>query len=352
MSSPRVSVVVPTFNRAYCLERTLRSALAQTHRNVDVIVVDDGSTDGTAALLQRMREEDPRLRVFTQENQGVVAARNTALRQADGDYVAFLDSDDLWFPWKLELQVACFQKEPALGMVWSDMKAVDAAGATVDSAYLRTFYSAYRRFSMKQLFDRSSELPSVASPHDRDTVGRTLYVGDIYSAMLFGSLVHTSTVMLSRERLERVGLFDMAMGRSGEDYDFHLRTCREGLVGLIDVPTIAYQTGMGDQLTRPQFAVLVAEGYLKAVTKAITRDRSRINLPADTISAIVANAHIWLGEELLEAQRRTEARMNFGQAFRERPGPRPLLRWVRACIPDALANPLRQAYRAARILPS
>ena len=109
MQAPLVSVVVPTYNRAYCLARTIDSALGQTHPSVEVIVVDDGSVDETAEMVAARYGSDARVRLIRQANAGVSAARNTGLRVARGDYVALLDSDDVWEPWKLELQVACMQ---------------------------------------------------------------------------------------------------------------------------------------------------------------------------------------------------------------------------------------------------
>src|SRR6185436_10196720 len=112
MQAPLVSVVVPTYNRAYCLARTIDSALGQTHPSVEVIVVDDGSVDETAEMVAARYGSDARVRLIRQANAGVSAARNTGLRVARGDYVALLDSDDVWEPWKLELQVACMRARP------------------------------------------------------------------------------------------------------------------------------------------------------------------------------------------------------------------------------------------------
>jgi GT2 family glycosyltransferase len=347
MASPLVSVIVPTFNRAYCLERTLRSALAQTHRSLEVIVVDDGSTDDTPALLQRLQREDGRIRTITQANQGVVVARNVALQRASGAYVAFLDSDDTWYPWKVELQLACFGRLHDLGMVWSDMTAVDPDGAIISGAFLREMYTAYRRVNLRELFALRIGLDEVA-PSIADAAGGTLHIGRIFSTMLYGSLVHTSTVMLSRARLERVGLFDTAMGKTGEDYDFHLRTCREGPVGLVDVATIAYQTGLTDRLTRPELSAQIAEGYLKAVMKAVTRDRAEIDLADSEIAAIEADAHSWLGEELLEHRRPGEARAHLVQSLRQHVKARTVVTLLRTYLPEALAMPLRLGYHSMR----
>src|SRR5438874_464059 len=103
--TPLVSVVTPTYNRAHCLQRTIDSVLAQTHSRLELILLDDGSTDDTRRMIERRYRDEPRVRYFHQANGGVSQARNAALRQVTGDYVAFVDSDDYWRPWKLELQL-------------------------------------------------------------------------------------------------------------------------------------------------------------------------------------------------------------------------------------------------------
>ncbi|MCL4256984.1 MAG: glycosyltransferase family 2 protein [Anaerolineales bacterium] len=114
--APRVSVVIPTRNRADYVLQALDSVFAQTFTDYEIIVVDDGSTDNTADLLHSLAAEG-RLHYFVREPQGVSAARNFGVQQAQGKYIAFLDSDDLFMPTKLEEQMAVFDKNPELGFV-------------------------------------------------------------------------------------------------------------------------------------------------------------------------------------------------------------------------------------------
>jgi glycosyltransferase involved in cell wall biosynthesis len=105
--TPAISVIIPTYNRARIIGRAIESALAQTCQNFEVIVVDDGSTDDTAAILQGFQG---RVRCLRQENRGVSAARNAGIAAAAGKWVAFLDSDDEWFPGKLAKQLECLER--------------------------------------------------------------------------------------------------------------------------------------------------------------------------------------------------------------------------------------------------
>lgn len=108
MKEPFVSVIIPSYNRASVLEKSIRSVLEQTYSALEVIVVDDGSTDNTREVVDSI--EDSRLRYFWQRNGGACVARNYGARQAKGEYIAFHDSDDVWHPDKLEKQMAAIQK--------------------------------------------------------------------------------------------------------------------------------------------------------------------------------------------------------------------------------------------------
>src|SRR5215510_618603 len=106
---PPVSVIMPTFNRADTIKRAIRSVQAQTFTDWELIVVDDGSTDNTVALIEGC---DPRLKLIRQENQGTAGARNAGLHASAGSYIAFLDSDDEWLPHHLELCVGFLEALP------------------------------------------------------------------------------------------------------------------------------------------------------------------------------------------------------------------------------------------------
>lgn len=126
MPDPLVSVIVPAFNAAATVEQTLRSVLAQTYAHLEVIVVDDGSTDDTAAAVAHIAAHDPRVRLERQPQSGVAAARNLGIQIASGEFIAPMDADDLWHPSKLKRQLERFQGgEPDLGLVYSWYRRID-----------------------------------------------------------------------------------------------------------------------------------------------------------------------------------------------------------------------------------
>lgn len=351
MGGNLVSVIIPTFNRAYCLARTLDSVLAQTHVELQVLVIDDGSDDDTMALVQTRYGHDPRIRYMHQANRGVTGARNTGLAAATGDFVAFLDSDDTWQPWKIELQLACMRQFPDVGMVWTDMEAIDPAGRVFDRAYLRHMYSAYRFFPQSDLFSASYPLVKIA-PALSAVVGQAgFHTGMIFSQMIMGNLVHTSTVLLRRERLDRVGIFNEGLRYSGEDYDFHLRTCRLGTVGFLDLSTIRYQRGMPDRLTRHEYRIHTATNFLNTIVPIIAEARAEIHLPQSMLNAVLADAHLWIGEVQFDMNDVVSARQHFLASLSHRVfQPHVWLLYIACLIPAISRAWLRSRYRAIKQL--
>jgi glycosyltransferase involved in cell wall biosynthesis len=298
-----VSVVIPTFNRGYILGDTLRSALDQSHRDVEVIVVDDGSTDDTADVVRGFGE---RVRYLRQENAGVCAARNRGLRESRGEFVALLDSDDQWLPWKLEAQMAVMRKCPDVGMVWTDMVAVDEKGCAFDQAYLRKFYGAHKKLRIEDTLHDAGVLDQFWQEAPVEVASSHIYEGDLFSPMILGNLVHTSTVLLRRSRLARIGGFDTNLRRSGEDYEFHLRTCSCGPVAFLDASSILYRVGAADQLTAPKYSIDIATNNLTTVSRWIAAGEPVLD--NETMAARLAESFAWLGEEEFLVGRHRDAR--------------------------------------------
>jgi glycosyltransferase involved in cell wall biosynthesis len=207
---PLVSVVIPTFNRAGMLQEAIDSVLDQKSKDFELIVVDDGSTDGTCHILNRYKQ---RLRAVYQPNQGVSAARNTGIRMARGPWIAFLDSDDLWLPEKLSVQVDFFQSYP------------EALICQTEETWIR---KKIRVNPGKRHQKRS---------------------GMIYEPSLELCLVSPSAVMIKKELFDLVGFFDEDLPAC-EDYDLWLRISARFPVHLIDRALIIKRGGHDDQLSK------------------------------------------------------------------------------------------------------
>jgi GT2 family glycosyltransferase len=316
--SAKVSVIIPTFDRAAMLGEAIESALAQEHSDLEVIVVDDGSTDDTAALVDDIARRDARVRYVHQARSGAAAARNTGIGQATGDFVAFLDSDDSWKPWHLVLLLAVLSRFPDAGLAWSDTDLVDAAGRVVAAGAIVQLLGTFRRFPLGRLFGSSVGLGQLGVALPSELLGRRAYAGDVFPAMVVGNLVLTSSTVIRRDRLEATGSFDPSFD-VGEDYDFFLRACRVGPVAYADVADIRYRVGTADKLALPAASLHMATGYLRALDAMLARD----DVPKDLSPALVASAraagHAWVGEQELLAGGREAARRHLSASLRLRP---------------------------------
>jgi glycosyltransferase involved in cell wall biosynthesis len=206
---PAVSVVLPAYNRAGSILAAVDSVLGQTFRDFELLVVDDGSTDGTMAALDGVR--DPRLRLLANpRNMGAGAARNTGIRAARADWVAFQDSDDEWLPRKLALQLA----------------RLDAAGDGHVAAYcgmavVGGLDEGAGRTSLRYIPD-----PQLAKVE-----------GDIQAALLRESLVSTQTLIARRDSLLAIGGFDESLPAL-EDWDCAIRLAALGPFAFVDEPLV------------------------------------------------------------------------------------------------------------------
>jgi len=208
--SPLVSVIIPTYNRWPLVGAAIESVFAQTFADLELIVVDDGSTDDTASELAGFGS---RLRLLTQPNRGVSAARNHAVSQASGRYLAFLDSDDLWLPKKLAVQTAFMEGNPKVQICQTE-----------------------------EIWIRNGVRVNPKKKHKKPA-------GDIFAPSLELCLVSPSAVMLTRELMQQVGGFDENFPVC-EDYDLWLRIAVDHWVALIEEPLVVKRGGHPDQLSR------------------------------------------------------------------------------------------------------
>ncbi len=202
-----ISVIIPTHNRWHTLSQALVSVLSQENVLLEVIVIDDGSTDGTREMI---RDRFPQVEYFFQKNQGPAAARNRGIEKARGKWVAFLDSDDEWLPGKLKAQLDFFDQHPELLIAQTE-----------------------------EIWVRNGKRVNPMKKHQK-------FGGWIFEKCLPLCVISPSAVMIHRKIFDEVGLFDESYPAC-EDYELWLRIASKFPVGLIEKPLIVKYGGHPDQ---------------------------------------------------------------------------------------------------------
>jgi len=209
---PLVSVIMPVYNGEPFFGASLDSALCQSYRNIEVIVVDDGSQDRTKAIAESRAAADPRVRVISQPNRGLAASRNRGLASAAGEFVAPLDADDIWDPAKIERQVRrALEAGARTGLVYCWWFWMDSEGGVLDS-----------------------------SPQWR-------IEGDTADALLHVNYIGNSSVpFFRRSHLEEIGGYDETLREGCEDWDVALKIAERAQVAVVPAPLVGYRWHRGN----------------------------------------------------------------------------------------------------------
>jgi len=285
MRAPSVSVVIPAYNSARYIAQTIESVLKQSYRPCEIIVVDDGSTDDTRRMLEKYRD---RIIYIHQENAGEPAARNTGIRQAGGDFIAFLDADDLWLPDKLKFQMDYFEKHPEVALVYSDMKLFDETGIVHESV--------------------------------KEWLGMSPPSGYVFPELFTETLFGSGTVIFRKACVDQVGFFDESF-LVGSDYEMWLRMARHFEFGYVDKPLLMYR----------HHATMATRGLGKALQNGIPWEGKVINkilmlypeamkeLGRSAIRRRLARPYFYLGVGLLDHGDHAEARRLFARSLQQWP---------------------------------
>lgn len=275
--SPLVSVVVATYNMARYLPQAVASILEQSYPNVEVIVVDDGSTDETPEVTARLAT-DARVRVHRQSNGGQASAKNKGIELSRGEYIGFLDADDVWLPQKLALQLPLFRDRPRVGVVYSEYECMDGEG---------------------------KPLPKGAT---------NMHRGSISGALLIENFVSFPTALVRRACLERCGVFDLTYGM-GIDYDLWLRISANYEFDFVTEPTIRYRI-WGGQMSknyrkRYESAIKIMQSFLNAYPSAVA---------GATVREAWAHTYLGRGDSILWNEKdKRSARADYLRAIKYRP---------------------------------
>jgi len=202
--APKVSVILPTYNRAYIIEKSIQSVLNQTYQDFEIIVIDDGSIDNTEEIIKELQEKDNRIRYLRLNiNKGASHARNEGIKIAQGEYITFQDSDAEWMPEKLEKQIKAIENN--LKIIYTGLWRIEGGNK---------YYIPDKYISQKE--------------------------GYIYKKLLKGGFVDTVSLMVNKECFKKVGVFDENLPLH-QDWDLAIRLSKYYEFKLIDEPLFISQ---------------------------------------------------------------------------------------------------------------
>lgn len=256
-----VSVIIPTYNRGYIIERAIESVQNQTYKELEIIIVDDGSTDNTEEIVSKI--SDSRIRyIKNPKNSGVSHTRNLGIAAAKGTYLAFQDSDDIWKPEKLQKQMDCM-KQGNYGMVYCAFEREFSDGAVV-------YY------------------PPKEMPMEEKQ-------GEIVPSLLRQNLVSTQTMLIKKEVISQVGFFNEGMSNL-EDYELALRIAKRYQVGMVD-EALVYLHTLSDGINQNHLQSLVNITYIYVCNKDVLKE---FGMYENTIAGLRQKAQEFGIEDVIE----------------------------------------------------
>jgi len=341
-----VSVIIPTYNRAGFISDAIQSVLDQTYNNIEIIVVDDGSTDSTKDVLNQFMNK---IHYYRTENKGPAHARNIGMKAASGKYIAFLDSDDLYLPWKLTLQVAFMEAHPEVGLVATEASSL--IGDTIAEEYhLRSFHGIYNRkgwsyedvYPVRGLF----YCKAFANPVP-------YYIGNIFSYVLQGPLLISTTILFPRELLQSVG-YQNESYRLAEEYELIVRICKHYNVAFLNIPTYLYRyhDNQISMVSNPRIRrkilteIEIEKAFLQAVLDWGYGDKKYYAENKDWLNHRIAELYNCIGEKWLEIGEASKARDNFRKGHSYDPSWSKNIQYLRfSYLPNIIRRGIRKAFR-------
>ena len=239
-NNSKVSVIIPSYNSGKFLNEAIESVVNQTYKNLEIIIVNDGSIDETEKIAKEWQEKDKRIRYLKhQKNRGLGAARNTGIKNSQGEYIAFLDADDIWLPQKIEIQLEKAKKENT-DLIFTNWYIWDPKNNIKGKA-----------FSSNPIKDKK----------------------DLLKFFIKRNFGNPSTTLLKKSSLEIVGLFDESL-KSSEDYDLWLRFCLNGMKIDFTQELLIYSRQHSGQMTVNTYRMRTSR--LAVLKKVIRKEPSTL----------------------------------------------------------------------------
>lgn len=318
LQKPLVSIIIPTFNRAKMITTAIESVLNQTYPNIEIIVIDDGSTDESKQILEGFKN---RINCLNTQHKGIAHARNCGMKAAKGEYIAFLDSDDSYFPFKIALQMEFLETHSHLGMVFTELSGKYENGI-FDTYHMRNYHRIWKRkgWNYEDVFELRGS--AVFKSINRKI---NYYIGNLFDYVLVDTLIPMTTSIFPKNILNKIGLQN-EIYKVGEDYEFSVRICKNYSVGFLNIPTYITshhkeQTTYMDELQLKEKRKLLKEiseeknPYLGALKQWAINDQEYYQKKKKFINTRLAEIHAATGRLWIDFKDKEMAKKEFRKSI-------------------------------------
>lgn len=315
---PIVSVIVPTYNCARYIEKAIDSALRQTCRNIEVLVIDDGSTDDTQERLKRFGDG---IRYIRKNKQGLSKSRNMGMDLSRGEFIAFLDADDVWNENKLEIQLECFREVPEIDMVFTNFSRIDAEGNVVRERYEENAFPVFRDYglSMEKIFGEKRSIR--AGNFGGDEAQHTLYFGQAFYQLCKGNFILPSTTLFRRRCIESAGIRWNEDFHCATDQHFHLHFARHFPIAYLDAVTAQYRIAGGNSVSSNRNIPQLIQNTIRTIEELHELDDGLRSAHEGLYDTVIGNHYAKLAYYYLSELDRANAKRYALLSFGHKPAP-------------------------------
>lgn len=341
-----VSVILPTYNCASYLPYTIESVLGQEYNDLELIVVDDGSTDNTAEIVEPFHSLAS-FRYLPQKNQGVSIARNNGIKSASGEFIAFIDADDIWYPEKLSVQIGVLTSNPDLLGVFSDFDRADVNGMVTAKHSIKVTYPVFKQFNLDwpEIFQSKTSFCNCIIENRKTNYD--IYYGDIFRSLFLGNFINTCSVVLRKRVIQECGYFNPER-KTQEDYEFWLKIAATGPLAYIDESLLFYRR-RADQLTSQKNLFEIHKNSLEVLENVLASELGD-RLDANDIESRMSRKHAEYAKNLLGLNRKHEARYHILKSIKFRFfSPYFYILFLWSFLPGKLEQGIRKFIKAMKV---
>lgn len=279
-----ISVIIPTYNCSNYIIEAIESIINQTYKDIEIIVVDDGSTDDTYKILKPYLHK---IKYIYQNNSGPSKARNVGIKEAKGEYIAFLDADDRWRPFKLSLQLCILENLPDVDMIFSNYAVIDENGTLISDACIEKDFPIFSEYKVKikSFFNNIIPVRKICNIEIFSDI--CIYYGNIFDKLFMGNFILPSTEIIRKSSLGPPFLFNEKY-KCAVDQDFHLRFSKNHKIAYIDISTTEYRINRKGQLSGKQNTSQLILNTIETKLRVINDDSEFLSQKRGLIKKVMA----------------------------------------------------------------